>query len=82
MATCQLCRNPKISAAWAWQPFGPKDSVICFTPVGSHYAGFPAIKICDDCYQDIIHSPDGVYRVNGRHSYYFIVRNSKGEILT
>lgn len=33
---------------WAWQPFGPDESIYSFTLAGSHYRGFPVIKIADD----------------------------------
>jgi hypothetical protein len=33
---------------WAWQPFGPDDGVGSFTIAGSHYRGFPVIKVTDE----------------------------------
>lgn len=46
---CQSCKGDQ--AVWAWQPFGPDDSPFTFTALGSHYRGFPVIKICDSCYR-------------------------------
>lgn len=35
-------------ATWAWQPFGVADNVReTFTTLGSHYRGFPVIKVSD-----------------------------------
>lgn len=47
MVKCQLCR--KEEAIWAWQPFGPDSDSRSFASLGSHYRGFPVIKICDTC---------------------------------
>ena len=47
MRKCQSCR--KGEALWAWQPFGPDESLQSFTALGSHYRGFPVITICDEC---------------------------------
>ena len=44
---CQHCHQ--YSAEWAWQPFGPDDSILSFTLLGSHYRGFPVLKVCDNC---------------------------------
>ena len=49
MDKCHVCQNNV--AEWAWQPFGPSEDADCFTALGSHYRGFPVIKICDDCKQ-------------------------------
>lgn len=46
---CQVCKCDE--AIWAWQPFGPDESSKSFAVLGSHYRGFPAIKICDDCHK-------------------------------
>lgn len=32
---------------WAWQPFGPDETINCFSFAGSHYRGFPVIKVND-----------------------------------
>ena len=37
--------NEKI---WAWQPFGPDASPLCFMVAGSHYRGWPVIKVTND----------------------------------
>jgi len=46
-STCYVCHEHE--AIYAWQPFGPGDDYNCFTSPGSHYRGFPVIKVCDDC---------------------------------
>jgi hypothetical protein len=47
MTKCQICK--KSTVAWAWQPFGPDSYIQRCTTLGSHYRGFPVIKICDNC---------------------------------
>lgn len=44
---CQACKEQE--AAWAWQPFGPDEKPDCYTLLGSHYRGFPVIKVCNSC---------------------------------
>lgn len=44
---CQACKEQEV--AWAWQPFGPDEKPDCYTLLGSHYRGFPVIKVCDTC---------------------------------
>lgn len=44
MAKCQLC---KAEAIWAWQPFGPGDPPGTLATLGSHYRGFPVVKVCE-----------------------------------
>lgn len=49
---CQLCKQvAEITASW--QPFGPDESIRCLTAPGSHYRGFPVLKVCQDCEQAI-----------------------------
>lgn len=49
MAKCQILKGQE--ADWAWQPFGPSDNPLgSFTMLGSHYRGFPVIKISDEAY--------------------------------
>jgi hypothetical protein len=55
---CQNCRTN--DTVWAWQPFGPDETIYCFTTLGSHYRGFPAIGICDDCRNDVLNGMPGV----------------------
>jgi hypothetical protein len=38
---------------WAWQPFGPGETINCFVMLGSHYRGFPVIKVTDEQKQRI-----------------------------
>lgn len=52
MAKCAVCGN-KVDSAWVWQPFGPDDDSVSFQMGGSHYRGFPAIKTCCACHDDI-----------------------------
>ncbi len=50
MSKCQIC-GEKIGE-FAWQPFGPADSCRdddAFMAPGSHYRGFPVLKICWNC---------------------------------
>jgi hypothetical protein len=46
MAKCQVLKDQE--AVWAWQPFGIADDPReTFTLLGSHYRGFPVIKVSD-----------------------------------
>jgi hypothetical protein len=57
MARCSICGPGALgdrSAVWAWQPFGPDERVAAFTVAGSHYRGFPAIKVCSFCREDLV----------------------------
>lgn len=50
MSKCQGCKQE--GAEWAWQPFGPGEkATFCF--LGSHYRGFPVIKVGDKCKESI-----------------------------
>jgi len=45
---CQCCRSEE--AQWSWQPFGPDaEAQTAFALPGSHYRGFPVIKVGDHC---------------------------------
>ena len=44
---CQACHEQ--AAEWAWQPFGPNESPDSFVALGSHYRGFPVVKVCGSC---------------------------------
>jgi hypothetical protein len=45
---CQSCHKEEVS--WSWQPFGPgEDAQTAFVLPGSHYRGFPVIKLCLGC---------------------------------
>lgn len=70
---CEKCND---TAVWAWQPFGPADDANCFTTLGSHYCGFPVVKLCDGHKQDIQRGDlvtfkfKGVwYKVNNKEPY-------------
>lgn len=47
---CVRCKSPE--AIWAVQPWGP-DERVTVTTLGSHYRGFPVIKLCDECLQTL-----------------------------
>ena len=47
---CQMCREH--DAVTSWQPFGPAENCRdgdAFMAFGSHYRGYPVMKICEDC---------------------------------
>lgn len=45
---CQICKTNPVEMAW--QPFGPdEDGRRALTMLGSHYRGFPVVKVCDSC---------------------------------
>ncbi len=48
---CQVCARNDVE--WSWQPAGPGEDARCFTLPGSHYRGFPVVKVCDHCKQRI-----------------------------
>lgn len=50
---CQICHSDE--AEWAWQPFGPGQTVHSAALLGFHYRGFPVIKICQHCFEEIEH---------------------------
>lgn len=51
---CQCCKEQE--AEWSWQPFGPGIGTEgVFTLPGSHYRGYPVIKICSECKAIIQH---------------------------
>lgn len=54
---CQCCKNEE--AVFAWQPFGPDTTPARYTALGSHYRGFPVIKVCTCC-KDTFTSGDEV----------------------
>ena len=51
MPQCQICACDP--AEIAWQPLGPGSDANTFTTLGSHYRGFPVIKICFTCQSNI-----------------------------
>ena len=44
---CHTCHQEE--AHWAWQPFGPDETPDSFQLLGSHYRGFPVVKVCSTC---------------------------------
>ena len=44
---CHACHEE--DAQWAWQPFGPDKTLDSFQLLGSHYRGFPIVKVCSTC---------------------------------
>ncbi len=53
---CRICRVER--AEWAWQPCGP-GIVMCFMLLGSHYRGYPVVKVCDSCKRKLQTSKTG-----------------------
>jgi len=51
MSKCRVCKLSE--AEWAWQPFGPDEGIGSFALLGNHYRGFPVVKICEQCKDDI-----------------------------
>lgn len=49
---CQVCK--KAPAEWAWQPWGPDESPLSFALLGSHYRGYPVVKVCGFCKREAI----------------------------
>jgi hypothetical protein len=51
MTKCAICHTNE--AIHAWQPFGPDTGTarhgLSFAALGSHYRGFPVIKVCQPC---------------------------------
>ncbi len=67
------CQSIKccMDAVWAMQPFGP-DKVVTFALIGNHYRGFPVIKVCDLCKENIEEAitgemPPFFFNYKGRH---------------
>lgn len=52
---CELCRLN--NAIYAWQPLGPDESPRSLQVLGSHYRGFPLIRVCGECADPISQSP-------------------------
>lgn len=49
---CQSCKVQ--TATWSWQPFGPDALGTTFTTPGSHYRGFPVVKVCESCKEAVL----------------------------
>lgn len=49
---CAVC-NENVESVWSWQPFGPDDPPGSFTLPSFHYRGFPVIKVCASCKEEI-----------------------------
>lgn len=57
---CQCCKGQEVE--WSWQPFGPGiGTEVVFTLPGSHYRGYPVIKVCSDCKAIIQHGTAPVH---------------------
>ena len=66
---CQACKRQE-SELWAWQPFGPGEDIrTMFMVPGSHYRGFPIIKVCDSCKNDFEHGDFAVRFEYKGHKY-------------
>jgi hypothetical protein len=65
MIKCAVCGND--DATWAWQPWGPDvDVKRAFVLLGSHYRGFPTVKVCELCKQEIQDGKPVLVTVKGR----------------
>lgn len=66
MSKCQVLSG---DAVWAWQPFGvsenPRET---FTLLGSHYRGFPVIKVSDEAKRRI-QSGEEIHFVHAKRLY-------------
>lgn len=62
---CELCGDNE--AVSAWQPFGPDEVPRdAFTALGSHYRGYPILKVCHDCKGEIQNGEPMVFDYKGR----------------
>ena len=68
MSKCRSCKTNE--SVHTWQPFGPDDSILCFTRPGYHYRGFPAIGICEDCKNNVENGNPGVIFTYKKTGYY------------
>ena len=68
---------PQAEAIWAWQPFGPDENPTSCTTLGNHYRGFPVIKICDMCHDDLLNNIGLVFTYKG--TGYYIYNNEVKE---
>ncbi len=66
MSNCRICKHNE--AVYSWQPFGPDDTIDCFPFCGSHYRGFTAVNVCDECKRAII---------DGSTELHFTVKSTK-----
>jgi len=62
MTKCVICGRNGNDTDWIWQPFGPAEDANCFTLPGSHYRGFPAIRICSYHRNAFLRGHDFVFR--------------------
>ena len=72
---CNSCKQN--DTVWAWQPFGPDESIYCFTALGHHYRGFPAVGICDDCKETVLAGIPGVIFTYKNKGYYALAGEVK-----
>ena len=64
MTKCAVCNVNE--AEFAWQPLGPGENADVFTTLGSHYRGFPVVKICDKCRTDVKRGQTVTFTLTGR----------------
>jgi len=70
---CSVCKSGEV--VWAWQPFGPDDSVKSFMFPGEHYRGFPVIMICDHCKEEIERRGHFIFAYKGEHYMAYPTQN-------
>ena len=62
---CQSCKTNE--ATWNWQPDGlNEDPRQGFTAFGWHYRGFPVIKVCGACKDNITDGNDVQFQYKGK----------------
>lgn len=50
MRACSICHAHEV--VWTMQPNGPGEDIVFTTP-GSHYRGFMAVNVCDECHNAV-----------------------------
>lgn len=80
MPKCNCCiyQTTDNQAVWAWQPFGPGGVADTFTTLGSHYRGYPVVKVCDGCKKKLQSGESVKFSHKRRH--YVIFRGLINEV--
>jgi Uncharacterized conserved protein len=78
MAKCAVifCERER---TWIWQPAGPSEQTLCFVVPGSHYRGFAAIPLCEECKQAV---ERGIEKVIVYHGTTYRYCAQEGEVKT
>ncbi len=63
---------------WIWQPDGPSEEILSFVLPGSHYRGFAAIPVCDDCRKALMRGIEKVIVYHGQ-TYRYCAQEKKVE---